>query len=70
MLREVATVPCTDIDSAGDAVIIVRAGRDRVALCVSLSDGGDAEVQLSVADALRARDALNAAIERAGVFTE
>ena len=65
MLSSIATLSCTDLDSRGEAVVILRAGPQAVGLCISLRESGDAEVVLSIEDAVRARAALDAAIAHA-----
>jgi hypothetical protein len=46
-MKEVATLNFIDFDSKDEAVIIIRATRDLIAICFSLKEDGDAELILS-----------------------
>ncbi len=65
-MDEVDTIHFTDADSQDDAVVLVRAGRNAVALAISLRTDGDIEAVLDRATAERLLVALRAAIVRAG----
>jgi hypothetical protein len=64
-LASVATIECTDAATGDDAVVIVRAVPDRVALCLSLRHDGDTEVCFSGVDAEQILAALEIAVARA-----
>ena len=64
-LTNIATLTFADPGSSDEAVVIVRAGRDTVGLCLSLLHDGDTEVFLSVADARQVLAALEAGIAAA-----
>ena len=51
-IKEIATIRFTDDDSGQEAVAIVRAAEEQVALSLSLADDGDVEVYMK-------RDAFN-----------
>jgi hypothetical protein len=63
-MREIATISFLDADSGEDALAIVRTGRARIALCLSLRENGDTEVVLSPSDC----QALVEALKRARVM--
>lgn len=46
-MKEVATLNFIDSDSRDEALIIIRATRDLIAICFSLKEDGDAELILS-----------------------
>jgi hypothetical protein len=46
-MEDVATLNFIDFDSKDEAVIIIRATRDLIAICFSLKEDGDAELILS-----------------------
>jgi hypothetical protein len=52
-MEEIGTLILRDLESDGDAVVIVRRHADCVAICMSQKKGSDAELVLSVADARR-----------------
>jgi hypothetical protein len=62
--REVATIPFSDGDSGGNAMAIVRQCGDRIALCVSIEEGGDIEVLIDVATTERLIDALKRGVDQ------
>jgi hypothetical protein len=43
-MKQVVTIQFTDDDSGGNAVVIIRAARGSVALCLSREEDGDVEV--------------------------
>ena len=64
-LENIATLTCTDIESGDQAAVILRAGTNCVGLAVSLREGADAEVLLSMADAKQVLHAFEAALAHA-----
>jgi len=65
MMNEAATIQIQDVQSADEAVAIVRYGEGRVALCLSLKSDGDIEVTMNKADAGRLIEALRRAADQA-----
>jgi hypothetical protein len=61
-MREIATIQFFDSESGGEAIAIVRAGREQIALCVSLEKDGDVEVFLRIEDCESLVKALEQAI--------
>jgi hypothetical protein len=64
-LEQVATIQLRDLESRDEGLIIVRCGRKRVALALSLRADGDVEIFMTVDEARLVADALKAAIQAA-----
>ena len=45
-MTEIATITFRDLESAGEAITVVRSSNDRVNLCLSVASNGDLEVVL------------------------
>jgi hypothetical protein len=58
-MDHIATIVTTDAETGDEAVVVVRAALDQVALTLSLRSDGDVEVFLSADDARRVAAALS-----------
>lgn len=58
MMIEAATIMFQDADSLEEAAVIDRYDNDQVALCISFKSGGDFEVVMIKADAIRLMEGL------------
>jgi hypothetical protein len=65
-MREIATLTFRDADSSEEAIAVIRAGQNRIALCLSLSSNGDVEVILTQTAARDFIAAMNQACDLAG----
>jgi len=61
-LEELATLSFSDPASGDEAVVVVRAGRGQVALCISLAQNCDVEIVLGSGELKQLIDALQKAI--------
>ena len=64
-MKEIATIQVIDLDSKSNVVAIVRAGKGRVGICLSIREDGDVEVVLKPEDCGRILQALHHALTAA-----
>lgn len=61
-MTQIDTIEFVDLDARDEALIIVRASTNQVALCISKKQDGDIEVSFGVEECKRLMEALQQAI--------
>jgi len=66
MMKEVATIRFTEMETASEALAIIRYDRTSVAVCFSVESNGDIELVMRNDDARALIEALKKAVEGHG----
>lgn len=61
-MKQIATIDFTDAGSGDEGILLLRAAREQIAMCVSLKTDGDLEVLLDLVTCSRLLDGLRSAI--------
>ncbi len=69
-MENIATINFIDAEEGGEGIVILRAKKDKVAICLSLLEENDIEVFLNSSDSEKVLNALQAAIGFAKGDTE
>jgi len=63
MMKEVATIRFTEVETSGEALAIVRYDEDAIAICLSMKSNGDMQVVMKKKDAKALLAAMRTAVE-------
>lgn len=61
-MKQIETIQFVDLDSGNDALIIVRASTNQIALCISKKEDGDIEVLFRAEECKQLLEALQQAV--------